>query len=168
MKANFLKHVLRLGTLMAIFAFVLAGCDQNRVFEEYHEIGGYTWNKADTVAFVTDIKDTNQAYNLILHIRNGENYPYRNLYLFLDLLYPDGRYSLDTLEFYFYEETGKPLGKCSGDICNNSFMIRRNVHFDQAGKYIFRFVHGMRREDGILPYLMNVGLRIEKNEQHNQ
>lgn len=141
---------------------LLFGCDQSRFFEEFHEIPGYNWGKSDTVSFNTEIKDTNQAYNMILHVRNGENYPYRNLYLFLQTGYPDGRISIDTLEFYFYEEDGKPLGKCSGDICNNSFLIQRNVRFDQAGKYQFNFVHGMRREDGVLPYLMDIGLRLEK------
>lgn len=145
--------------LLGIF---LCGCDGNRVFEEYHEIPGYMWNQNDTVGFDTEIKDTVTAYNLILHVRNGENYPYRNLYLFLQTGYPDGRHSVDTLEFYFYEETGKSLGKCSGDICNNSFLIQKNVRFDQAGKYRFGFSHGMRREDGILPYIMDIGLRLEK------
>lgn len=143
---------------------LLWGCDPGRVYEEYREIPEYRWNRADTVSFDTEIKDTTQAYNLILNIRNGENYPYRNLYLFLTTDYPDGRLSLDTLEFSFYEENGKALGKCSGDICNNTFLLSENVRFDQAGKYRFRFVHGMRREDHVLPYIMDLGLRMEKYE----
>lgn len=146
---------------------ILYGCDKNRVYEEFHEIPKYMWNKTDSVSFDTEISDTTQAYNMVLHIRNGENYPYRNLYLFLTTGYPDGRISKDTLEFYFYEENGKPLGKCSGDICNNSFLIQKNVRFDQAGKYTFTFTHGMRREDGVLPYLMDVGLRLEKYVPEN-
>lgn len=142
----------------------LYGCDRNRVYEEYREIPDYRWNRADTVSFDTEIKDTNEAYNLVLNIRNGENYPYRNLYLFLNTGYPDGRQSLDTLEFRFYEENGTPLGKCSGDICNNSFLLSENIRFDQAGKYRFSFVHGMRRDDQILPYVMDIGLRIEKHQ----
>ena len=139
----------------------LCGCDRSRVYEEYREIPGYNWSRGDTVSFDTEIKDTNEAYNLILNVRNGENYPYRNLYLFLTTGYPDGRVSLDTLEFSFYEENGTPLGKCSGDICNNAFLLSQNVRFDQAGKYRFSFVHGMRREDQVLPYVMDLGLRIE-------
>jgi len=163
---NKLNHIFSTGLAVlsaGLLGFLLlSGCDTGRVYEEFHEIPSYNWNKGDTVSFDTEIKDTNEAYNMILHIRNGENYPYRNLYLFLTTGYPDGRISVDTLEFYFYEEGGKPLGKCSGDICNNSFLIEQNVRFDQAGKYRFGFVHGMRREDGILPYVMDVGLRIEK------
>lgn len=152
-------YTLLLGLLAVL---LLAACDGNRVYEEYHEIPNYQWNRADTISFNTEIADTNEAYNLILNIRNGENYPYRNLFLFLSTQYPDGRLSLDTLEFSFYEESGKPLGKCSGDICNNSFLLSENVRFDQAGKYRFAFVHGMRRDDQILPYVMDLGLRIEK------
>lgn len=153
------RSVLAAALLAVLF---LCGCDGNRVYEEYHEVPNYQWNRADTISFDTEIQDTNQAYNLILNIRNGENYPYRNLYLFLTTAYPDGRLSLDTLEFNFYEESGKPLGKCSGDICNNTFLLSENVRFDQAGKYRFGFVHGMRRDDQILPYVMDLGLRIEK------
>lgn len=146
-----------------LMAGFLAGCDKNRIFEEFKEIPEYKWDKKDTIGFETEIKDTNLAYNMILNVRNGENYPYRNLFLFLHTGYPDGRIAQDTLEFYFYEEAGRPLGKCSGDICNNSFLLSENVRFDQAGNYSFKFVHGMRREDGILPYIMNLGLRIEKS-----
>lgn len=146
-----------------LMAGFLAGCDKNRIFEEFKEIPEYKWDKKDTIGFKTEIKDTNLAYNMILNVRNGENYPYRNLFLFLHTGYPDGRISQDTMEFYFYEEAGRPLGKCSGDICNNSFLLSENVRFDQAGNYSFKFVHGMRREDGILPYIMNLGLRIEKS-----
>jgi len=156
---------LAIATAGLLGVLFLPGCDKNRVYEEYHEIPGYNWNRADTVSFHTEIKDTNEAYNLILNVRNGENYPYRNLYLFLTTTYPDGRASLDTLEFYFYEENGKPLGKCSGDICNNSYLLSEGVRFDQAGKYSFGFVHAMRRDDQILPYIMDLGLRIEKYRQ---
>ena len=91
-------------------ALFLFSCDRNRVFEEYREIENYEWNKTDTLAFNTEITDTLQEYNLIVKIRNGENYPYRNIYLFLTTVFPDGKKSLDTLDFQFYEENGNALG----------------------------------------------------------
>jgi gliding motility-associated lipoprotein GldH len=150
---------------VAAIASLLFSCDRNLVFEEYREIKNYEWNKTDTLTFSTQIKDTLEAYNLIVKIRNGENYPYRNVYLFLTTIFPDGKRALDTLDFQFYEENGNPLGKCSGDICNNSFLLSRGVHFDQAGIYRFQFNHAMRSQDGKLPYIMNFGLRIETDQQ---
>lgn len=152
------------GLLLCVM-FLVAGCDKNRVYEEFRDIKEYTWNPQDTLAFQPEISDTGQAYNLVLHVRNGENYPYRNLYLFLHTGYPDGRFSDDTLEVNFYQEDGTPLGKCSGDICNNTFLLAEQVKFDQAGKYSFNFTHIMRTENNTLPYIMNLGFRIEKAQK---
>jgi gliding motility-associated lipoprotein GldH len=163
----FLKPAKRFIALFfaALCSFFLFSCDRTRVFEEYREIKDYEWNKTDTLSFSAPITDTLDTYNLIVKIRNGENYPYRNVYLFLTTVFPDGKKSLDTLDFQFYEENGQPLGKCSGDICNNSFLLSRGVHFDQAGIYRFQFNHAMRSQDGKLPYIMNFGLRIETDQQ---
>ncbi len=151
--------------LPASAALLLQSCDNIRIYEEFREIDKYEWNKFDTLSFTPEIKDTNEAYNLIVKVRNGENYPYRNLYVFLTTTFPDGQLAVDTLEFQFYEENGTPLGKCSGDICNNTFLLSQRVHFDQAGTYRFQFNHAMRREDGVLPYIMNFGLRIETYQE---
>ncbi len=158
---NRLAHVF----LVALCVLFFFSCDRSRIFEEYREIKNYEWNKTDTISFNAEIIDTVETYNLIVKIRNGENYPYRNIYLFLTSVFPDGKKALDTLDFQFYEENGNPLGKCSGDICNNSFLLSEGVHFDQAGIYRFQFNHAMRRDDGKLPFVMNFGLRIETDQQ---
>ena len=158
---NRLAHVF----LVALCVLFFFSCDRSRIFEEYREIKNYEWNKTDTISFDAEIIDTVETYNLIVKIRNGENYPYRNIYLFLTTVFPDGKMALDTLDFQFYEENGNPLGKCSGDICNNSFLLSEGVHFDQAGIYRFQFNHAMRRDDGKLPFVMNFGLRIETDQQ---
>lgn len=150
--------------IILITALIFSACDNQRVFDTYEEIPGYTWNNSHPVVFKVNIPDTSQRCRVILNINNSTEYPYRNIYMFMDTTYPDGSKSRDTLEYYFNDESGKPLGKCSDDICENHFLLKEGVKFEEKGEYEFRFSHAMRSADGNLPHILNLGLRIENME----
>lgn len=145
-----------------LFLVVLAGCGQKAFFDEYQDIPGKSWKHKDAVSFAVAVEDTTQPMNIVLRFRHSSDYPYQNLFIFLNTQYPDGKQSLDTLDFYLLDDRGKPLGECSGDICEAKFQIRKNITFPQAGEYIFRVYHNMRTEEEALPGITDVGLRIEK------
>lgn len=140
----------------------LFSCDRNKIYEKYQSIPNGVWNSKEPVKFDFEVKDTNQYCNLLVNIRCSDNYPYRNLYMFMKTIRPDGSKSIDTLEFYLLDIKGKPLGDCSGDVCNNRFMIDHDFKFPQPGKYEFELQQAMRTDDGNLPLVMDVGLRLEK------
>lgn len=146
----------------------LYSCDKNKVFEKYISIPNNTWNTNEPVVFEFEVQDTTQYCNLFINIRSSEDYPYRNMYMFMKTTRPDGSQSLDTMEFYFLDVTGKPLGKCSGTVCNNKFLIDREFKFPQPGKYIFELKQAMRTEDGNLPLILDVGMRVEKTSVFKQ
>ena len=146
-----------------LFAVIfLVSCDRTKIFEKYQSIPNAVWKPDAPVKFEFEIKDTNQYCNLLVNVRASDNYPYRNLYLFMKTMRPDGQKSLDTLEFYLLDAKGKPLGDCSGDVCNNRFMIDHDFRFPLPGKYEFEIQQAMRTPDGTLPMVMDVGMRVEK------
>lgn len=147
---------------LLVFVLALASCDKTRVYEKYEDIPDGIWKTDAPVGFDIEVPDTNQLYNLILNIRSTESYEYRNLYLFMTTRFPDGDFTVDTLEFLLLDEAGKPYGKCSGSVCNSKYMIDHDIRFPRAGVYRFELKQAMRTEDGTLPNIRNVGMRLEK------
>ena len=152
-------------TFLVLF---FVSCDRNKIYEKYQSIPNGVWNTKEPVKFTVEAKDTTQYCNMLVNIRCSDNYPFRNLYMFMKTTRPDGSKSVDTLEFYLLDLNGKPLGNCSGDICNSQFMIDHDFKFPQPGKYEFEFQQTMRTEDGNLPLVFDVGLRLEKATTKNQ
>ncbi len=150
--------------LIPMLVLFLFSCDRNKIYEKYKSIPNAMWNTKEPVMFDFEVKDTTQPCNLLINIRCSDNYPYRNLYMFMKTTLPDGSRTVDTLEFYLLDMHGKPLGDCSGDVCNNRFMIDHDFNFPLPGKYEFELQHVMRVEDGSgnLPMIMDVGMRLEK------
>lgn len=151
--------------LLPVFVVVLglASCDRERVYESYTDIPGAAWQENFRPEFDVNISDTGKAYNLILNIRNHRDYPYRNLWLLLETAYPDGNTSLDTMDLYFNDDTGRELGKCSGANCENAFLVNRKgpVKFPYSGTYKFRVSQLMRAPESGVQHISNIGLRVE-------
>jgi gliding motility-associated lipoprotein GldH len=153
-----------LGVLSICF---LISCNKNVVYSKYERIDeNKGWGSKDLITFDTELTDTNQVYDVYINVRNAENYPYRNLFMFLYTTYPDKQTSVDTIECVLADEQGHWLGKGMGDLYDNSILFKKNTHFKQAGKYKFAFAQTMRygNENEIDPLhlIMDIGISIEK------
>jgi len=141
-------------------AFVLFSCDRFRIYEKNNEIIGNAWKSSDIMTYNVDITDTGKPYNLYINIRNSGMYSYSNLYLFIKTRFPDSTYFLDTVECVLADETGKWLGKGTGNVIFNRIPYKMNFRFPQKGNYAFYIEQGMRVTE--LSDIMDVGLRIEE------
>lgn len=149
--------------LIAFLLFLLLySCDKSKIYEQYQSIPNAVWNNNEPLTFEMEVKDTTEVCNLLINIRCSEDYPYRNLYMFMKTTRPDGTRSIDTLEFYLLDQKGKPLGDCSGDVCNNKFMIDHDFKFPQPGTYGFELKQAMRTDNGQLTHVLDVGMRLER------
>jgi gliding motility-associated lipoprotein GldH len=83
-----------------------------------------------------------------------------NLYLFVTTTAPSGHSVRDTVEVILADEKGKWLGSGLGDIWDLQQLYKQNVRFAQRGKYRFEYEQAMRTEK--LPFVLDVGLRVEK------
>ncbi len=143
-------------------AFLLYSCDKSKVYEKYISIPDANWSENSPVKFEVDIQDTIHPCNILVSIRNSESYPFRNLFLEFKSEYPNELSSTDTLEFYLISPNGKPLGNCTGDLCDIQYEVAKNQIFKQVGLHTFTIKQIMRTADGNLPLIVDVGLRIEK------
>ncbi len=105
------------------------------------------------------VTDTVSAYNLYINLRNTNDYQFQNLYLFVDVIAPNGASIRDTFECYLADNHGKWLGKGKGKIYDNRFLYRQSVKFSTKGDYRIQLQQAMRVDD--LNGLANIGVRME-------
>jgi gliding motility-associated lipoprotein GldH len=145
--------------LFLLATFVLA-CDSQRIFEEHVALKNATWKSMDKVQFDVAIPDLLTRYNVYLNVRNGVEYPYANLYLFMNTVFPDGKIARDTIELTLADYDGRWLGSGMGNVKFSRFMFKKGVQFEKTGKYRFELEQAMRVND--LKGIHDIGLRIEK------
>jgi gliding motility-associated lipoprotein GldH len=119
-----------------------------------------TWKLMDILKFGIPVKDTVNSNNVYFTIRNSSSYPFRNIFLFVTTISPDGKTLTDTLQYNLADEKGKWYGKGFGDIHELNLPFKSNIYFPMKGTYQFKIQHGMRVED--LKGIYDFGVRIEK------
>lgn len=141
---------------------LFSSCDPNRVYEENIDIPMMVWEKNNKLKFEVDITDTLSIYNLFINVRNAGTYPYSNIYLFVDITFPDGKVYRDTVEGQLADANGQWLGSGLGDIWDNQIPYKQNTRFPLSGKYVFQIEQAMRDEQ--LHSILDAGLRVEKKK----
>ena len=146
--------------LPLIFLIItLMSCDRNRIFEENTEIENQLWSSNNPIEFIPLISDTLEISNVYLNIRNTDEYPYSNLFLFITTQSPMGYWIKDTVEIKMADKRGKWTGNGIGGVFYKQEIFKANVRFPYPGSYSFKIEHGMRVED--LKGIRDIGLRIE-------
>jgi len=140
----------------------LASCDPNRIYESNVSIPAGGWTRSEIARFEVDITDTISACNIFINVRNNSSYPYTNLWLFVDARSPLGMVECDTVQIILADHRGKWLGHGLGNKFDTRIILRRNIRFPVAGKYVFEYEQAMR--DVSLKGIDDIGLRIEKME----
>lgn len=147
----------------ALIALTFMSCGRGKLYSEYRSVDAESgWKLSDTVVFTPEITDVTGSYNVYVNVRHADSYPYRNLYIFLTTVYPDGRQVKDTLECVLADEQHHWTGDGAGDLWDNSVLLKANVRFPVAGKYKFIYEHGMRVDP--VPAILDLGLTIENAE----
>ena len=147
--------------LIILLGFSTFSCGNEKIFIEYQSIDETKgWLKTDKKIFTPEIKDTLGVYDIFVHVRHADSYPYRNLYIFLTTEFPNGKKESDTLECMLANEKNQWLGSGAGDLWDNAILLKSDVQFPLSGKYRFTFEQGMRMDP--VPLILDVGLSIEK------
>ena len=139
----------------------LMSCDEQRVFEENNDFSGKVWYIDSLQVFNFKVNDIGKPYNLLVNVRNSENYPFYNLFVRYYLLDSTGQElkSQQTELILMEPNTGKPLGKGLGDIFSHKFEILRSFSFPKSGTYTIKFKQYMRQDP--LPEIYSIGFRLE-------
>jgi len=146
--------------IYAILFLFIFSCKSDKVYEDYKSIGSAGWDKDTVAKFSFSIDKNYLAYNLSFNIRNRGDYPYSNLWLFVDIMAPDYSIISDTLEYQMALPNGKWTGKGTGGIYANKFIFRDNVSFPVPGNYTISVHHAMRTNP--LVGISDIGLEVKR------
>ncbi len=147
-------------SLILITASLFCSCDERQVFERQESFPNQHWNSSDLIKFDALISDTISSHNIIFNIRHTGDYPFQNLFLFVETHNPAGNLVKDTLEIFFANDEGRWVGSGSGSLYSHEFYYKRNVRFPISGMYSFTVEQAMRKEK--LEGINNLGVRIER------
>jgi gliding motility-associated lipoprotein GldH len=146
--------------VLPVLLLLLASCNSNVLFTASAAMKNKTWQLMNTPVFKVPVNDTLNSNNIFFIIRTGSDYPFRNIFLFVTAISPEGIELTDTLQYYLADDKGKWYGNGFGDIHELSLPYRSNVFFPSKGEYLFKIRHGMRIKD--LPGVYDIGLRVER------
>jgi len=161
--------------LKTSFCFILitsvlfSSCDSNRIFDEYKSVPNQ-WHKDSIISFNVTPPDSINNYNLFVNLRNTNDYKYSNLFLIVEMDYPNGKIEKDTLEYKMAEANGRFLGTGFTDVKENKLWykgFKEPFVFNENGEYKINIQHAMRQNgqvNGIdnLEGITDIGFRIEK------
>lgn len=147
-------------------AIISTSCDGNRVFDEYKNVGD-SWEKDTSFIFKFQQPDSTSKYNLFVNLRNTNEYEFQNLFLIVQMNFPNGNVVSDTLEYEMAAPDGKWLGTGFMATKENKLWYKENVSFPEEGTYEIAIQQAMRKinePNGIqkLKGISEVGFRIEK------
>jgi len=147
------------GLCIFIMAIALISCDNELYKAESKRIEGGTWNKDEVIIIPMGVKDTTSTFDYFVTLRNTEDYPYENIFLFIDLEFPNGRTLRDTLGVDLTTVDGRWKGKGAGSSYDNRILVNRKMRFPLMGEYVFRIRQAMRVEE--LEGVQTVGIEFD-------
>ena len=146
--------------VLIIIGLSVLSCNKKDVYFSYQTVSVAGWNKDSLLTYNVSIRDKTLPYNLYINVRHHGNYPYQNLWLFLENKDIKGVIQKDTIECFLADEFGKWLGTGAGALKEMPVLYRQQVIFPDSGIYQLKIGQGMR--DSILVGINDIGIRVEK------
>lgn len=137
----------------------LVACNQQQVYSEFHSVEQAGWHIDSLVKYTVDISDSTARYELVITLRHTTQYPYQNIWLFVDKSFGNTLLQRDTVEGMMADNYGRWLGK---GITRYTLPLLYDdaCWFPCSGEYIFSIQQGMRTE--CLQGISDVGLQVVK------
>lgn len=140
-----------------------SACDRGNIFDQRKAIPEHEWTTDFKPQFSLDITDTLAHYDLFITVRHKSDYPFTNLWVKVNTLYPSGKTGEVRHQLILGDNKKEQwLGDCMGDICDTKVLFIRNMQFSEPGEYTFTLSHDMRTSP--LPGVMDIGMRAEKKK----
>ncbi len=147
--------------LFSLLGIFILSCTNQAIFDDFLETKDI-WESKNFAGFNVEVTDTISPYDFYINISNSVDYEFSNIYLFLKTIFPDKRYTIDTLECILADKSGKWIGNGFGKYRNNQILFKQKGRFPMAGEYRFEIEQGMRSTT--LAGIHSIGIRIEKSK----
>ena len=154
MRNVFFKLIVFISTVL-----LNVSCSNKEVYFEYHSFANAEWNRSDPAVFNVNIEDKSQPYDVSVEVRNNGDYPFSNIWLFVDYKMPDGQVRTDTIGADLADVYGKWYGK-GLSLYNLSIPYESSIRFPNHGVYVYSIRQGMRTDP--LTGITDIGLKVSK------
>ena len=156
-----------IGVTVLTTALLLVGCSEAPVFQADVAIPDGSWDRAYKPSFTFNISDTLAKHDVYIDVRHTGDYPFSDLFLFVDLEGPGGRHARDTVECLLADPTGAWFGKGQGFIFADRYkahvLYKLGDRFPASGTYSVTMEQAMRTEK--LTGLLDVGISVMRSRQ---
>lgn len=151
-------------TRLLLIAILLlsASCGDKLLYTETVVIDEVGWHKDKPVEFDVVISDTLTAVNVGMTFTHSNDYPYANIWLFMEITSDYGLSVVDTLDFFLAEPDGRWLGRKKGGEYVVSALYKHAVTMSRPGNYKFSITQGMRSD--ILPEIREFEFWISESK----
>ncbi|XLS29349.1 gliding motility lipoprotein GldH [Flavobacteriaceae bacterium M23B6Z8] len=144
---------------------ICISCNSGSVYSSFVSIKD-SWKEADKIDFTFNAPDSVKTYDLFIYVRNDENYNFSNLFLIVDMNFPNGNRVVDTLQYEMAAPDGTWLGNGFTSLKESKLWYKEKIKFPANGEYNVQIQHAMRingRVEGIkaLEGIKDVGFGIE-------
>ncbi|MDR0506898.1 MAG: gliding motility lipoprotein GldH [Dysgonamonadaceae bacterium] len=146
---------------MTVLCFAFVACSQKEAFFEFHSFPESEWLRSDVVNFQFKPEDISLKYDIFLEIRNNNKYPFRNIWLFVDVIAPDGKQRSDTVNIELADVYGKWHGR-GISLFSCSVPYETDVQYLYSGTYTYAIRQGMREET--LNGISDIGLSVKAKQ----
>lgn len=151
-----------------IYVLLLISCNVNNEVEvgEMKSLSGI-WHENDPVSFQLPQLDSLKKYDVFLHLRNTNEYPYNNIFLIVNMDFPHGKTVTDTLEYRMAAPDGTWLGNGIGNVKESKLWYKEGVTFFESGNYNLSVSHAVRNNGSVggvseLKGITEVGYSIQE------
>ena len=146
---------------IVVLALVFSSCDSNRVFENTIDFNNAYWLSDSVKSFDFSVPEVDAEYNILFNIRNGVEYPHRNIYVYYTISDSTNKVLDEELRDFqlFHAKSGYPYGNGSGNIREHKFDLLMGYKFPYAGKFKISIEQYMRYDS--LPQVFSIGVRLE-------
>ena len=146
-----------------IISCIFSSCGPKLFFSEAKEIDSKGWAKDSLLRFNVEVTDTVSEYSFLISVRNTDEYPAQNLWLFMDIIDPSGKIEKDTVECYLANNKGEWIGSGFGSLNEVNVLCSSKMTFPLKGKNEFVLQQGMRYD--VLPVINDVGIELSYAEK---
>lgn len=154
----------------AVLWLLLIGACASDQIADYQSIDQGLWADDQKIEFNLPPLDSLTQYDVLLSLRNSNDYPFNNVFLLVTMTHPDGLAERDTLEYRMAAPDGTWLGVGSGNIKDNLLTYKESMVFDKTGQYQLSIQHALRNNGQVqgvsqLKGIVELGYQIKPHQQ---
>jgi gliding motility-associated lipoprotein GldH len=130
------------------------------VYENTVDFNNAYWLADSVKSFEFNITQANSEYDISFNIRNGVEYPHRNVYVYYTISDSTNKILDEELRNFqlFHPKSGYPFGNGSGNLREHRFNLLMDYKFPHEGQYKISFEQLMRYDS--LPQVYSIGVRV--------